>query len=179
MAKRYIRLNFQNSPSTATPLNSTNLNKMDKGIDDIDTALENHLNNIVQTDAINDTTKYPSTAVTYAHGQAIATLNNNLAYQIIKYSDWLINVHASVAVSGPYSFVTYNGVMGFINIQFQVNAQINAWATLFKCPFPTALKQAMSQQLGGVTLNIGTDGTVSARTTLPAGLYVFCVAVPL
>jgi hypothetical protein len=38
--KRYIRLNFQNSPSTATPLNAVNLNKMDKGIDDCDNAIE-------------------------------------------------------------------------------------------------------------------------------------------
>ena len=40
MAKRYIRINFQNSPSTATPLSATNLNKMDKGIDDLDNAIE-------------------------------------------------------------------------------------------------------------------------------------------
>jgi hypothetical protein len=40
MAKRYIRINFQNSPSTVTPLNATNLNKIDKGIDDLDNAIE-------------------------------------------------------------------------------------------------------------------------------------------
>ena len=36
MNKSYTRINFQNSPSTATPLNATNLNKMDKGINDLD-----------------------------------------------------------------------------------------------------------------------------------------------
>jgi len=40
MAKRYARVNFQNRPSVATPLNAINLNKLDKGIDDIDNALE-------------------------------------------------------------------------------------------------------------------------------------------
>lgn len=34
---------------------------------------------IVQTTEVNDTTKVPSSAVTYAHGQAISTLNSNLA----------------------------------------------------------------------------------------------------
>lgn len=36
MNKAYTRINFQNSPSTATPLNATNLNKMDKAINDLD-----------------------------------------------------------------------------------------------------------------------------------------------
>lgn len=40
MAKRYIRLNWQNRPSVATPINATNLNKMDRAIDDIDNAVE-------------------------------------------------------------------------------------------------------------------------------------------
>ncbi len=61
MAKRYTRLNFQNSPSVATPLNATNLNKIDKGIDDCDNAIEdlysikfdkaNIANNVVTTAA--------------------------------------------------------------------------------------------------------------------------------
>lgn len=40
MAKRYARINFVNSPSTTTPLNATNLNKLDKGVDDCDNAIE-------------------------------------------------------------------------------------------------------------------------------------------
>lgn len=36
MNKAYTRINFQNAPSTATPLNATNLNKIDKAINDID-----------------------------------------------------------------------------------------------------------------------------------------------
>ena len=40
MAKRYIRINWQNAPSTATPRNAENLNKMDKGIDDLDNAVD-------------------------------------------------------------------------------------------------------------------------------------------
>jgi len=40
MAKRYTRINWQDKPSTATPISAANLNKMDKGIDDIDEALD-------------------------------------------------------------------------------------------------------------------------------------------
>ncbi len=40
MAKRYARINWQNAPSTATPRNAANLNIMDKGINDIDDAVE-------------------------------------------------------------------------------------------------------------------------------------------
>jgi hypothetical protein len=40
MAKRYTRINWQDKPSTATPISATNLNKMDKGIDDCDNAIE-------------------------------------------------------------------------------------------------------------------------------------------
>ena len=36
MNKAYERINFQNEPSTATPLSATNLNKMDLGLDTID-----------------------------------------------------------------------------------------------------------------------------------------------
>jgi hypothetical protein len=53
MAKRYARLNWQNAPSVATPMNATNLNKMDKGIDDLDNAIEaiysKRVNNVVTT----------------------------------------------------------------------------------------------------------------------------------
>lgn len=39
MAKRYIRINWEDYPSTATPRNAVNLNKMDKGIKDCDDAI--------------------------------------------------------------------------------------------------------------------------------------------
>lgn len=37
MAKLYSRINWVDYPSVTTPMNATNLNKMDKGIDDLDT----------------------------------------------------------------------------------------------------------------------------------------------
>ena len=35
----YTRVNWENLPSTNTPVNATNLNKMDKGIKDLDTKI--------------------------------------------------------------------------------------------------------------------------------------------
>lgn len=58
MAKRYIRINWQDKPSTSTPLNAINLNKMDKGIDDLDNAIE----------ALNDDLAWQSDTVTSESG---------------------------------------------------------------------------------------------------------------
>ena len=38
--KKYARVNWQDAPSTNTPRNALFLNKMDKGIDDLDNAIE-------------------------------------------------------------------------------------------------------------------------------------------
>lgn len=93
MAKRYVRINFENKPSHSTPLSAGNLNKMDKGIDDIDTELEDKLSKT--TDLINnDTTggvdKVASAEVVKVHGQEIDTINNNLATTVIDISSLII-----------------------------------------------------------------------------------------
>ena len=40
MAKLYSRINWVDYPSTTTPMNATNMNKMDKGLDDVDTRVD-------------------------------------------------------------------------------------------------------------------------------------------
>lgn len=82
MAKRYIRLNWQDRPSVVTPISAANLNKMDKGIDDIDTALSNLEASII-SEFIDDPTKINNAAAIYSLKQSIDTLNNNLANQVI------------------------------------------------------------------------------------------------
>jgi hypothetical protein len=77
LAKRYARVNFQNRPSVATPVNDVNLNKLDKGIDDCDNAIEDLYDkkidktSISPTDTENSTTKVAAAAVAYALGQEI------------------------------------------------------------------------------------------------------------
>lgn len=60
---------------------STLFGKILKSIKTLRAALNNKLNktDLVNTDQVNDPDKATSSAVTYAHGQAIAQLNNNLA----------------------------------------------------------------------------------------------------
>lgn len=64
---------------------STLFGKILKSIKTLRAALNNKLNktDLVNTDQVNDPDKATSSAVTYAHGQAIAQLNNNLANKII------------------------------------------------------------------------------------------------
>ena len=115
MAKRYIRINWQNKPSTATPLSAEFLNKMDKGIDDCDTAIEDldgrkiNSTSIVQTDQTNDTTKVPSSAVTYAHGQAISTINSNLANITDKFL-YAYKATNATLISGNTYNIKYDGL---------------------------------------------------------------------
>ena len=52
MAKRYARINWQDAPSTATPRNAANLNKMDKGIDDLDNEIEALNDNLAMVNTI-------------------------------------------------------------------------------------------------------------------------------
>lgn len=83
MAKRYARLNWQNKPSVATPINATNLNKMDKGIDDCDNAIEEiyakRVNNVVTT----NTDTFLAGPVGKLLQDQITTINNNLAGKIL------------------------------------------------------------------------------------------------
>ena len=98
MPKRYIRVNngngWKNKPSVESPLNQINLNQMDKGIDDVDTALNNLENNLPQrmseaitaaesivignlTAGVNSATSAANTATTNANNAA--TNANNKA----------------------------------------------------------------------------------------------------
>ena len=86
MAKRYVRINFENKPSHDTPLSAENLNKLDKGIDDIDTELEDKLSkttDLINNDTTGGATKVASAEVVKVHGQEIDTITNNLDVKTI------------------------------------------------------------------------------------------------
>jgi hypothetical protein len=80
--KKYTRINFQNYPSTSTPLNATNLNKMDKGIDDLDdevVAVKNTIENMsFDADAISYDNTQSGLQATDVQG-AVDELNDNLS----------------------------------------------------------------------------------------------------
>ena len=78
MAKRYARVNFKNRPSVATPVNNINLNTMDKGIDDLDNAIEEIYNTELPAKAPNN---HASTSGAYGLGTPanyghVKTINN-------------------------------------------------------------------------------------------------------
>lgn len=79
--KKYTRINFQNYPSTSTPLNATNLNKMDKGIDDLDDELVTVKNTIENMSFDADAISYDNTQsglqATDVQG-AVDEINDNL-----------------------------------------------------------------------------------------------------
>ena len=79
MAKRYIRINWQNRPNVATPLSAANLNKMDKGIDDIDNAIEEIYNKRVNNVATTNPDTFLAGPVGKTLQDQITTLNNNVA----------------------------------------------------------------------------------------------------
>lgn len=78
MAKRYARLNFENRPSVKTPVNDVNLNIMDKGIDDLDNAIEEIYDTELPAKAPNN---HASTSGAYGLGTPanyghVKTINN-------------------------------------------------------------------------------------------------------
>lgn len=95
MAKRYTRVNFQNRPSVATPLNDVNLNILDKGIDDLDNAivdLENAIGNLENANTniltsladINNNIKYTLADTTKGLNKIYTT--GTLGVKIVSYS---------------------------------------------------------------------------------------------
>jgi hypothetical protein len=80
--KAYTRINFENYPSTNTPLNATNLNKVDKGIDDLDDLLVTARNNIetLQSNATTDE------ANILGLQENVGDINDNLTKKVTKFS---------------------------------------------------------------------------------------------
>ena len=56
MGKYYSRINWENDPSKATPINAENLNKMDKALEDLNNAAEEHDEKIKSTYNYNNCT---------------------------------------------------------------------------------------------------------------------------
>lgn len=125
MAKRYIRLNWQNAPSVATPINAVNLNKMDKGIDDIDEALD-ALESSIVGQFVNDASKINNAAATYDIHQRVNTLNDNLDNRLT------LELGESIPQGADMINYTTPGVY-FCGAQATVNSLIN-------CPVTSAFR---------------------------------------
>lgn len=88
--KTYTRVNFQNYPSTSTPLNATNLNKMDKGIDDLDDEVVTVKNAIENMSFDADSISYDNTSSGLQATDvqdAVDEINDNLSWYVA--NGWL------------------------------------------------------------------------------------------
>lgn len=126
MAKRYIRLNWQNRPSVATPLNSVNLNKMDKGIDDCDNAIED-----LYTIKLN-TANVANNVVTTAAGFALdARQGKILQDQITSQNNNLTNI---TSIFGTNGFMSYNPQNKILTIDSLITGTIASGSTIGALP---------------------------------------------
>ena len=102
MAKRYVRLNWQNKPSVATPISAINLNIMDKGIDDLDLFK-------VDTDAIvnNGVTTVAGTVLDGRMGKTLTdgltAINNNFAQLTMSVSSVTTDAALDTAFNGLHN----------------------------------------------------------------------------
>jgi len=88
--KTYTRVNFQNYPSTSTPLNATNLNKLDKGIDDLDDEVVTVKNAIENMSFDADSISYDNTSSGLQATDvqdAVDEINDNLSWYVA--NGWL------------------------------------------------------------------------------------------
>lgn len=111
MAKRYIRLNWQNAPSVATPINAVNLNKMDKGIDDIDETLD-ALESSIVGQIVDDPAKINNAAVIYSLSNQVSAINNNLTYKRLT-----LTLADGVTINAVYSVSYQFGNIAIIHIR--------------------------------------------------------------
>jgi hypothetical protein len=97
--KTYTRVNFQNYPSTSTPLNATNLNKLDKGIDDLDDEVVTVKNAIENMSFDADSISYDNTSSGLQATDvqdAVDEINDNLTALDTALKNW----HISQAYTG-------------------------------------------------------------------------------
>ena len=149
--KTYTKVNFQNYPSTSTPLNATNLNKMDKGIDDLDdevVAVKNTIENMsFDADAISYNNTQSGLQATDVQG-AVDEINDNVTDGIGGTTD-------------KFRFGTDgNGNYGYIK-------EVGGADTFF--PFKSALSYVGVQQTSG-------NQTLSLNCNLHAEYIFICLA---
>ena len=114
----YTRVNWENLPSTNTPVNATNLNKMDAGIKDLDngqTSLQTQINNLPK-----NVKQIWGTSISFEMqpGQnALAMINETDCLMI-----WMSGVGMSFTrLSGSAAQVTSSGNTVTINFASNIN----------------------------------------------------------
>lgn len=113
---------------------------------------------IVNQDAINDVNKVPSSAVTYAHGQAITQLNNNLIN--IPYTG--VTVNAEFVASGTVGYIVRNSICFVI---INVNISSNTNNDMVASGLPVALAAGATKVLGWTNPSAASGFFIDAGNT--------------
>jgi hypothetical protein len=175
--KTYTRVNFQNYPSTSTPLNATNLNKLDKGIDDLDDEVVTVKNAIENMSFDADSISYDNTSSGLQATDvqdAVDEINDNLddvqnnltelfTPDLSTYTAPTIYSSRIKNIVGGYKIV---GDIVFINMNATINASLSASTSSWICtglPAPTyttAINASVGDNAGegGTFARIQTDG---------------------
>lgn len=114
MAKRYARLNWN---STSTYVSPDNLNKMDKGIDDCDNAIENLYSLVGTLSSLTTTEKSNLVGAINEVKSGVNTLNNNFTGLQNEYRAMFLTV-------GATSYSTSIPVLNAINKNILFNSII-------------------------------------------------------
>ncbi|MDF2538002.1 MAG: hypothetical protein K0S76_1023 [Herbinix sp.] len=121
MAKIYNRINWINKPSTATPLNASNLNKLDKGIDDLDNkmvALES------EGIAVESTLSQHKPVFSAGTGKDTAGAEQDFRSLVEGQSD--VEVEGFTAVNSVKNGDFSNGTVGWTGVYSTISASDNA-----------------------------------------------------
>lgn len=162
MAKRYARINWQDAPSTATPRNAANLNKMDKGIDDLDNAIEdlygtkldkaNIANNLVTTEA--------GFALDARQGKI---LNDNLGDIKFTASGHSFDASIDITLTAGIYLVTTQRMVGGNEAGMYI---VSATGTIFQITAIKAADTAITLSSSGLTLTINNASGVSVAYSI-------------
>lgn len=151
MDKLYQRIGFENSPSKKTPLNETNLNKMDKALDDLD-------NRIIEQDAaFAKSIEEEDKKIEEVKGK-VSGLTDTAASLIQSKADAII-----VKKSGTTIIATDSSDKGFE--QFKTFGKSEQEKTSGKQLLRNVAKTNVQD---GITYTVYDDGTVSASGTATA-----------
>ena len=91
----YTRVNWQDSPSTQTPISASNLNIMDKGIKDLEGdlgTLESGLATVATSGSYNDLTNKPQEHLVNIGTSVDSSYNTNLIYS----DNLFVNISLSI-----------------------------------------------------------------------------------
>ena len=174
----YTRVNWQNAPSTATPVNAENLNTMDKGIADAHSQLASKVNktDIVNNDTTGGVDKVASAEVVKVHGQEIDVLNNNLGgFRRVLSESFPVRANTfttvgTVTITGSYLVVLQNSVSAN-----SFYSPTSIWLTLWEQEIKHSIAADKDTMLVDIIINEDATITITTRVEMRPTIVIYRV----